>query len=101
MTSAVDLAEKFAGFSDHWRPRIAAQLNGQDLRIVKVQGVFPWHSHLEADELFLVWSGDLTIKLRDEDVRLGPGDIFVVPRGVVFFTVMIHLTSRTGMYEIV
>lgn len=81
MTSAVDLAEKFAGFSDHWRPRIAAQLNGQDLRIVKVQGVFPWHSHLEADEMFLVWRGRFFVEFRDRIVHLDPGQFIVVPKG--------------------
>lgn len=79
---AVDLAEKFAGFSDHWRPRIAAQLNGQDVRIVKVQGVFPWHSHAEGQEMFLVWKGRFYVEFRDRIVHLYPGQFIVVPSGV-------------------
>ncbi|MFC5345648.1 cupin domain-containing protein [Brevundimonas staleyi] len=82
MTERVDLAEKFAGFSDHWRPRIAAQLNGQDVRIVKVQGVFPWHSHAEGQEMFLVWKGRFYVEFRDRIVHLDPGQFIVVPSGV-------------------
>ncbi len=55
--ATIDLGEKFAAIPDHWRPRVAARLNGQDVRLVKVQGVFPWHSHADAEEMFLVWKG--------------------------------------------
>ena len=83
MTGAVvDLEQKFGGFSDHWRPRVAAQLNGQDVRLVKVQGVFPWHSHPEAEEMFLVWKGRFRVEFRDRVETLGPGQFIVVPRGV-------------------
>ena len=82
MSQAVDLAEKFAAFSDHWRPRVAARLNGQDVRLVKVQGVFPWHSHAEAEEMFLVWKGRFRVEFRDRVVELEPGQFLVVPRGV-------------------
>ena len=83
MTGAVvDLAQKFGGFSDHWRPRVAAQLNGQDVRLVKVQGVFPWHSHAEAEEMFLVWKGRFRVEFRDRIETLEPGQFIVVPRGV-------------------
>lgn len=78
----VDLAQKFGGFSDHWRPRVAARLNGQDVRLVKVQGVFPWHSHPEAEEMFLVWKGRFRVEFRDRVERLTPGQFIVVPRGV-------------------
>lgn len=78
----VDLAQKFGGFSDHWRPRVAAQLNGQDVRLVKVQGVFPWHSHAEAEEMFLVWKGRFRVEFRDRIETLEPGQFIVVPRGV-------------------
>lgn len=78
----VDLAQKFGGFSDHWRPRVAAQLNGQDVRLVKVQGVFPWHSHAEAEEMFLVWKGRFRVEFRDRIETLTPGQFIVVPRGV-------------------
>ena len=83
MTGAVvDLEQKFGGFSDHWRPRVAAQLNGQDVRLVKVQGVFPWHSHAEAEEMFLVWKGRFRVEFRDRIETLEPGQFIVVPRGV-------------------
>lgn len=78
----VDLEQKFGGFSDHWRPRVAAQLNGQDMRLVKVQGVFPWHSHADAEEMFLVWKGHFRVEFRDRIETLGPGQFIVVPRGV-------------------
>ena len=82
MSQAIDLAEKFAAFSDHWRPRVAARLNGQDVRLVKVEGVFPWHSHAEAEEMFLVWKGRFRVEFRDRTVELEPGQFLVVPRGV-------------------
>lgn len=78
----VDLEQKFGGFSDHWRPRVAAQLNGQDVRLVKVQGVFPWHSHPQAEEMFLVWKGRFRVEFRDRVETLNPGQFIVVPRGV-------------------
>jgi len=80
--ATIDLADKFAAFSDHWRPRVAAQLNGQDVRLVKVQGVFPWHSHADADEMFLVWKGRFRVEFRDRIETLDPGQFIVVPRGV-------------------
>ncbi len=80
--ATIDLADKFAAFSDHWRPRVAAQLNGQDVRLVKVLGVFPWHSHAEADEMFLVWKGRFRVEFRDRIETLDPGQFIVVPRGV-------------------
>ena len=75
------LDEGFARISEPWRPRIAAQLNGQDVRIVRVEGVFPWHAHPEADEMFLVWKGRMRVELRDRVLELGPGEFAVVPRG--------------------
>jgi quercetin dioxygenase-like cupin family protein len=80
--ATIDLAQKFAAFSDHWRPRVAARLNGQDVRLVKVQGVFPWHSHADADEMFLVWKGRFRVEFRDRVETLDPGQFIVVPRGV-------------------
>src|SRR3954447_1651894 len=76
---AVDLSTKFAAFSDHWRPKIAAQLNGQDVRLVKVRGVFPWHTHADAEEMFLVWRGTFQVEFRDRVETLGPGQFLVVP----------------------
>jgi mannose-6-phosphate isomerase-like protein (cupin superfamily) len=75
------LTEKFALIREHWRPKVVAQLNGQELKLVKIEGVFPWHHHEHEDELFLVWRGQMTIEFRDHRVTLGPGELCVVPRG--------------------
>ena len=80
--SAVNLTEKLALFSDHWKPRTVARLNDLDIMVVKVQGEFVWHKHDETDDFFLVLSGRLQIRLRDRTVILNPGELFVVPRGV-------------------
>ena len=76
------LDEKFALIHEHWRPKVVAQLNGQELKLVKFAGVFPWHHHEHEDELFLVWRGEMRIEFRDRSVTLRPGDFCVVPRGV-------------------
>ncbi|MDF1480417.1 cupin domain-containing protein [Leifsonia sp. H3M29-4] len=78
----VDLAQKFSLFTEHWSPKVVARLNDYEIKLVKLEGEFVWHSHDETDELFLMISGELTIQLRDGDVTLGPGQLFVVPRGV-------------------
>ena len=78
----MNLAEKLGGFSDHWRPRIVAAYNGDDVMVVKLDGPFDWHSHPETDDFFLVLRGTLDIELRDRTVTLGPGELFVVPAGV-------------------
>jgi len=80
--SAVNLKDKLAMFSEHWSPRIVADFNGNDVMVVKVKGEFNWHSHPDTDDFFLVISGQVTIKLRDRDVHLGEGELFVVPKGV-------------------
>lgn len=82
MTGAVNLAGKLATFSEHWSPKIVAGYNGNDVMVVKVKGEFVWHAHPDTDDFFLVLKGRLTIRLRDGDVVLGPGDLHVVPRGV-------------------
>ncbi|WP_448006578.1 cupin domain-containing protein [Agromyces bauzanensis] len=69
-------------FTEHWQPHRLASVNDYDVKVVKLQGEFTWHSHPETDELFMVVSGELVIQLRDGDVVLGPGDVYVVPRGV-------------------
>lgn len=79
---AVDLAEKLTLFTQPWSPKVVATLNDYEVKVVKIQGDFVWHSHADTDELFLVLSGELTLQLRDRDVHLGPGQLFVVPRGV-------------------
>ena len=82
MTTPIRLADKLALFSDHWSPKIVSQFNGHDVMLVKVKGEFVWHSHPDTDDFFLVLKGALTIQLRDGDVHLGPGDLYVVPKGV-------------------
>jgi mannose-6-phosphate isomerase-like protein (cupin superfamily) len=82
MTDVINLADKLGRFHDHWSPRIVAQLNDYDVQLVKVKGEFVWHKHDDTDDFFLVLEGRLTIQLRDGDVELGPGDLYVVPRGV-------------------
>ena len=78
----VNLAEKFAAFSEHWRPKIVGELNGQEVKIVKFKGEFVWHQHEAEDELFLVWRGRFRVEFRDRVVELGPGEFLIVPRGV-------------------
>lgn len=78
----VDLAEKLSMFSEHWSPKVVARLNDYEIKVVKIKGEFVWHTHDDTDELFLVIDGELKIQLRDGDVTLGPGQIFVVPHGV-------------------
>ena len=79
---SINLEEKLATFDEHWRPKIVAHLNDYDVFLVKVKGEFVWHKHDETDDFFLVLNGRLTIQLRDGDVELGEGEMFVVPRGV-------------------
>ncbi|WP_254536250.1 cupin domain-containing protein [Halomarina litorea] len=79
----VNLAESFEAIEEYWSPRLAAELNGQHVKLAKLRGEFDWHHHADADELFLVVDGALTIELRDEgDVTLGKGELCVVPAGV-------------------
>jgi mannose-6-phosphate isomerase-like protein (cupin superfamily) len=78
----VDLAERLSQFSEHWSPKVVARLNDYEVKVVKVEGEFVWHTHEDTDELFLVIDGELTIQLREGDVVLRPGQLYVVPRGV-------------------
>lgn len=82
MTGKVNLAEKLEAVADHWSPATVTQFNGHDVMVVKVKGEFVWHSHAETDDFFMVLSGNVDIQLRDGTVRLAPGEIFVVPKGV-------------------
>jgi len=84
----VRLAEKFASFSDHWAPRIAGELNGQHVKLVKFQGDFVWHHHDHEDELFLVVRGSFRMEYRDESgaeqsMEVNEGEFVIVPRGAV------------------
>ena len=88
----ISLLESAATLSELWSPRVLAEVNGQYLKVARVQGEFPWHQHEREDELFLVLKGSLTIGQAPQDggsVRLLPGEVFVVPRGVR------HNTSAT------
>ena len=78
----INLDEKFSLFTEHWRPKIIAAANGQEVKIVKVQGDFPWHQHEGDDEFFMVWKGRFRVEFRDHVVELGPGECVVVPRGI-------------------
>lgn len=79
---AVNLAEKLQAFPEHWQPRVVSQFNGHDVMVAKLLGEFVWHKHDETDDFFLVLAGRVTIRMRDGDVTLGPGEMFVVPKGV-------------------
>ncbi len=78
----IDLARAFARIDEHWRPRVAAEWNGQAVKLVKFRGEFVWHRHDEADELFLVWRGRMRLEFRDRVLPLEAGQLAVVPRGV-------------------
>ena len=78
----INLDEKFGLFAEQWRPKIIASANGQEIKIVKVQGEFPWHHHANEDEFFMVWKGRFRVEFRDHAVELGPGECVVVPRGI-------------------
>jgi mannose-6-phosphate isomerase-like protein (cupin superfamily) len=79
---SINLAAKLATFSEYYQPRTVGQFNGHDLMVVKVKGPFTWHKHDNTDDFFLVLQGRVTIQLRDGNVVLGPGELFVVPQGV-------------------
>lgn len=80
--SKINLTEKLATFSEYYSPRTVGQFNGHDLMVVKLKGPFVWHVHDDTDDFFLVLKGRLRIELRSGSVELGPGEIYVVPKGV-------------------
>jgi len=82
MIEKIDLAEAFTRFDDRWSPKIAGEVNDAHVKLVKLEGEFVWHRHEHEDELFLVVRGELTLRLRDGELRLGPGELAIVPRGV-------------------
>ena len=90
----VNLMEKFNLIQQHWRPKVVAELNGQELKLVKFHGVFPWHHHDHEDELFMVWRGTMRIEFRDRTIELSPGELCVVPRG------MEHRTAAENEAEV-
>lgn len=77
----ISLDEKFSLFREHWRPKVIAALNGQEVKLVKVKGEFPWHHHDHEDEFFMVWKGTFRVEFRDRVVTLEPGECVVVPHG--------------------
>jgi mannose-6-phosphate isomerase-like protein (cupin superfamily) len=82
MIEKVNLSEKFGLFSEHWSPKIAGEVGDAYVKLVKFRGEFVWHKHDDEDEMFFVVKGEITIKLRDGDVRLGEGEFAIIPRGV-------------------
>ena len=81
MPEVVDVAQKFTLFTEHWRPKTIAELNGQELKLAKIQGEYPWHHH-EVDEMFFAWRGSFRLEFRDCSVEMRPGQLIVVPAGV-------------------
>ncbi len=82
MPVPVNFREKLALFTEHWSPKVVARMNDYHFKVVKFQGEFVWHNHADTDETFLVLDGEMTIHLRDGEVKLGPGEMYVVPKGV-------------------
>ncbi len=80
--SAINFNDKLSKFSEHWSPKIIARMNDYHFKLVKIQGEFVWHSHVETDEIFIVLDGEMTIELRDAKVDLRANEMFVVPKGV-------------------
>jgi mannose-6-phosphate isomerase-like protein (cupin superfamily) len=80
--TAINIASKLGLVSERWSPKIVASFNGHDVMVVKLKGEFVWHSHPDTDDFFYVVKGNLTIQLRDRDVELGPGDLYIVPKGI-------------------
>jgi len=80
--TAINLKEKLGRFHEHWQPKVIAEMNDIQFKLVKLQGEFVWHHHAETDETFLVIEGELRIDFREGMVLLGPGEMFVVPKGM-------------------
>ena len=83
----IGIDKKFSQFKEHWRPKVIAELNGQEIKLVKFKGEFVWHRHDDADEMFLVWRGSFRVEFRERVVHLSRGEMLVVPRGVEHRTV--------------
>ena len=85
-TRAINLREKLAKIGEQWSPRVVAEMNDYQFKLVKLQGEFVWHEHKDTDEVFLVLAGEMQVGFRDRDVTLKAGELFVVPRGVEHIT---------------
>ncbi len=82
MRTVINLSEKFSKFSEHWSPKIIAQMNDYHFKLVKFQGEFVWHDHKDTDEVFIVLDGEMTLHFRDGNVSVKKGEMFVIPKGV-------------------
>lgn len=80
--TAINLRDKLTKFSEHWSPRVIAEMNDYQFKLAKVQGEFVWHSHADTDEVFIVLEGELTLEFRDKSVPLAVGEMYVIPKGV-------------------
>jgi len=78
----INLAKKFALINEHWRPKVVGELNGQEVKLAKFKGEFPWHQHEAEDEMFLAIKGKFLIEFRDKSVELSPGEFLIIPKGV-------------------
>ena len=78
----INLAEKFALINEYWRPKVVGELNGQEVKLVKFVGEFPWHHHEQEDEMFMAVKGVFRLEFRDKTIELKPGEFVIVPRGV-------------------
>jgi mannose-6-phosphate isomerase-like protein (cupin superfamily) len=90
---AISLQEKLAKFSDHWSPRVIAEMNDYQFKLAKIQGEFVWHSHTNTDEVFIVLNGEMTLEFKDKSVPLAAGEMCVVPKGVEHRPVALHECS--------
>ena len=82
MKDKINLKEKFSKFSEHWSPKVIAEMNNYQFKLAKFKDDFTWHKHDDTDEVFLVVEGEMTIALRDDEIHLSEGEMFVVPKGV-------------------
>lgn len=82
MNKKINLEEKLTKFSEHWTPKVIAEMNDYQFKLVKLQGEFTWHKHDHTDEVFLVIEGEMVIEFRDREIHLSAGEMFVVPKGV-------------------
>ena len=87
---AINLAQKLTLFSEHWSPRVVAEMNDYQFKLVKLEGEFVWHTHADTDEVFLVMEGEMQVGFRDRDVTLKAGELCVVPKGVEHITRAAH-----------
>jgi mannose-6-phosphate isomerase-like protein (cupin superfamily) len=79
---SINFKEKFSHFSSQWQPKVIAEMNDYQFKLVRLQGEFVWHKHVDTDEVFIVMDGEMTLRFRDGEVRLRPGEMYVVPKGV-------------------